>query len=100
MSPFSLKASSSALSAVERPPASCEFLSGANGAATPTEFAALSELRKPCAQRLRTLLEHPGIWRGTSVARTEVLSSGFPALDERLPSGGWPRSGLIEILTP
>jgi len=46
------------------------------------------------------LLEHPAIWRGTSVARTEVLSSGFAALDERLPGGGWPRSGLIEILTP
>jgi hypothetical protein len=49
---------------------------------------------------LARLLEHPGIWRGTSVARVEVLSSGFDALDERLPGGGWPRNGLIEILTP
>jgi hypothetical protein len=49
---------------------------------------------------LARLLEHPGIWRGTSVARTEVLSSGFAALDERLPGGGWPRSGLVEVLTP
>ena len=49
---------------------------------------------------LARLLEYPGIWRGTSVARTEVLSSGFAALDERLPGGGWPRSGLIEILAP
>src|SRR5215813_10177337 len=47
---------------------------------------------------LARLLEHPGIWRGTSAARTEVLSTGFRALDERLPGGGWPRSGLIEIL--
>jgi hypothetical protein len=47
---------------------------------------------------LARLLEHPAIWRGTSVARAEVLSSGFGALDERLPGGGWPRSGLIEIL--
>jgi protein ImuA len=47
---------------------------------------------------LARLLEHPSIWRGTSVARTEVLSSGFAALDERLPGGGWPRNGLIEIL--
>ena len=47
---------------------------------------------------LARLLEHPAIWRGTSVARTEVLSSGFSTLDERLPGGGWPRSGLIEIL--
>src|SRR5215813_11808851 len=47
---------------------------------------------------LARLLEHPAIWRGTSAARTEVLSTGFHALDERLPGGGWPRSGLIEIL--
>jgi hypothetical protein len=52
------------------------------------------------SSELAQLLEHPGIWRGTSVARTEVLSSGFAALDERLPGGGWPRSGLIEILAP
>src|SRR5262249_61207439 len=47
---------------------------------------------------LARLLEHPAIWRGTSVARTEVLPTGFSALDDRLPGGGWPRSGLIEIL--
>src|SRR5262249_34086412 len=47
---------------------------------------------------LSRLLEHPAIWRGTSVARTEVLSTGYSALDERLPGKGWPRSGLIEIL--
>jgi hypothetical protein len=47
---------------------------------------------------LARLLEHPAIWRGTSVARTEVLPTGFGALDERLPGKGWPRSGLIEIL--
>jgi hypothetical protein len=52
------------------------------------------------SSELARLLEHPGIWRGTSVARSEVLSSGFHALDERLPGGGWPRSGLVEILTP
>jgi hypothetical protein len=49
---------------------------------------------------LARLLEHPAIWRGTSVAQTEVLPSGFDALDERLPGRGWPRSGLIEILVP
>jgi hypothetical protein len=47
---------------------------------------------------LARLLEHPAIWRGTSVARMEMLSTGFSALDERLPGRGWPRSGLIEIL--
>lgn len=49
---------------------------------------------------LARLLEHPAIWRGTSAARTEVLPTGFAALDERLPGNGWPRSGLIEILVP
>jgi hypothetical protein len=51
------------------------------------------------AAKLARLLEHPAIWRGRSTARLEVLPSGFAALDERLPGQGWPRSGLIEILT-
>jgi hypothetical protein len=48
--------------------------------------------------KLARLLEHPAIWRGRSAARPDVLSSGFAALDAQLPGGGWPRSGLIEIL--
>src|SRR5579871_5741942 len=51
------------------------------------------------APKLARLLEHPAIWRGRSAARLEVLPSGFAALDERLPGKGWPRTGLIEILT-
>jgi hypothetical protein len=51
------------------------------------------------APKLARLLEHPAIWRGRSAARLEVRPTGFAALDERLPGGGWPRSGLIEILT-
>ena len=51
------------------------------------------------ASKLGLLLEHPAIWRGRSAARLAVLPSGFTALDERLPGKGWPRSGLIEILT-
>src|ERR1700756_5217819 len=50
------------------------------------------------APKLARLLEHPAIWRGRSAARLEVLPSGFAALEERLRGGGWPRSGLIEIL--
>lgn len=49
--------------------------------------------------KLARLLEHPALWRGRSAARLAVLPSGFTALDERLPGQGWPRSGLIEILT-
>jgi len=46
------------------------------------------------------LLEHPAIWRGRSAARADVLPTGFAALDECLPGGGWPRTGLIELLIP
>jgi cell division inhibitor SulA/protein ImuA len=49
--------------------------------------------------KLARLLEHPAIWRGRSAAHLPVLPSGFAALDERLPGGGWPRTGLTEILS-
>jgi hypothetical protein len=49
--------------------------------------------------RLAQLLEHPAIWRGRSAARIPVLPTGFPALDESLPGGGWPSAGIVEILT-
>ncbi len=45
------------------------------------------------------LLQHPALWRGRSAAPAAGLSSGFAALDAVLPGGGWPRQGLIEILT-
>jgi protein ImuA len=47
---------------------------------------------------LARLLEHPAIWRGRSAARREALATGYAALDASLPGGGWPRTGLIEIL--
>jgi hypothetical protein len=47
---------------------------------------------------LARLLEHPAIWRGRSAARAEVLPTGYAAFDACLPGGGWPRTGLIEIL--
>lgn len=64
--------------------------------AHPTEV--LSE--PDCPSALESLLQHPGIWRGRSAAHIDVVSSGFPALDAALPGGGWPRTGLIEILIP
>lgn len=48
---------------------------------------------------LDELTRHPGLWRGGSVARGGGLSTGFPALDEILPGGGWPAPGLVEILS-
>ncbi len=49
---------------------------------------------------LDQVLQHPGIWRGDQLAQTdaEVLPTGYPALDEQLPGGGWPRGALTEIL--
>jgi hypothetical protein len=49
---------------------------------------------------LEQLLGHPAIWRGRSTAPTDTLSTGFSALDAGLPGGGWPCTGLVEILTP
>ncbi|MGH8227884.1 MAG: translesion DNA synthesis-associated protein ImuA [Steroidobacteraceae bacterium] len=53
----------------------------------------------PADPRLAALLAHPAIWRGRSAIRPHIVPTGFPALDERLPGGGWPRVGLVEILT-
>jgi hypothetical protein len=50
--------------------------------------------------QLQELLAHPSVWRGRSRAAVETLSTGFAALDAGLPGGGWPRHGLVEILTP
>ncbi len=51
-------------------------------------------------QQLRELLAHPSVWRGRSRAVVPTLSTGYAALDAGLPGGGWPRHGLVEILTP
>ena len=51
-------------------------------------------------QQLQELLAHPSVWRGRSRAAVETFSTGFAELDAGLPGGGWPRHGLVEILTP
>jgi hypothetical protein len=51
-------------------------------------------------RQLDELLAHPSLWRGRSRAAIATLSTGYPELDAGLPGGGWPRHGLIEILTP
>ena len=50
--------------------------------------------------QLAELLAHPSVWRGRSRAALETLPTGFAALDAGLPGGGWPRHGLVEVLTP
>ena len=44
--------------------------------------------------------QHPGIWRGSELARTGCpgIATGFAALDAELPGGGWPCAALTEIL--
>jgi hypothetical protein len=52
------------------------------------------------SEPLERLLQHPSLWRGRNLARAETFPSGFAALDAALPGGGWPRTGLIEVLVP
>jgi hypothetical protein len=50
-------------------------------------------------KQLAELLGHPSVWRGRSRAQIDTVSTGFTALDAGLPGGGWPRAGLVEVLT-
>ncbi len=54
----------------------------------------------PREQQLAELLAHPSVWRGRSRAHIATVDTGFDALDAGLPGGGWPRAGLVEVLTP
>lgn len=48
---------------------------------------------------LDKLLENPRVWRGHNQAHAPGgLASGYEALDNHLPGGGWPQSALTEIL--
>src|SRR5579871_30016 len=50
------------------------------------------------AESIRALLQNSSqLWRGGEIARVEARSSGYAALDARLPGGGWPVGALIEI---
>ena len=49
--------------------------------------------------QLEALLRHPSLWRGRGAAVADGLPTGFAALDAVLPGGGWPRQGLVEIIT-
>ena len=47
---------------------------------------------------LDELFRRASIWRAGDLPAAAGLASGFPALDAILPGGGWPRTGLTEIL--
>ncbi len=48
---------------------------------------------------LQELMQRAGMWRGGELPPLATRPTGFEGLDAILPGGGWPRSGLIEILT-
>lgn len=50
---------------------------------------------------LEELLRHPQIWRASDACQPhpEGMSTGYPALDALLPSAGWPRDTLIELIS-
>ena len=45
---------------------------------------------------------NPNLWRGCDMAGQGDfgIPTGFPGLDNILPGRGWPRRGLIEVVTP
>ncbi len=50
---------------------------------------------------LEALLESRQVWRGQPAPRAPSNQpTGFSALDQALPDGGWPETGLIELLLP
>lgn len=50
---------------------------------------------------LSPLLESRRVWHGRArPATVDGIPSGWPALDEALPQGGWPAHALSEILLP
>ena len=46
-------------------------------------------------------LHQLNVWEQPSVSGSSlVTASGIPVLDDMLPCGGWPKSGLVEIILP
>ncbi len=55
--------------------------------------------------QLTPVLQHPAIWRANDQLRDrpqsrETIATGFALLDQALPGGGLPETGLTEILCP
>lgn len=49
---------------------------------------------------LDELLKQPHLWQGHHYQGLQGIKSGFVALDQVLPNGGWPQDGLIEVVSP
>ncbi|MFL9908332.1 translesion DNA synthesis-associated protein ImuA [Paraburkholderia sp. RL17-337-BIB-A] len=43
---------------------------------------------------------HPSLWRASQLARGRgnAIDTGYPTLSAKLPDGGWPLGGLVELL--
>ncbi|MDQ1817281.1 translesion DNA synthesis-associated protein ImuA [Massilia sp. CCM 9210] len=43
---------------------------------------------------------HPALWRASQLARcaARCIDTGFPALSNQLPGGGWPTGTLVDVL--
>lgn len=68
----------------------------------PRAGEAYSACAKSGEQIDRLLHRNPKLWRGCDLAGqgTHGHSTGFEELDDILPGRGWPKSGLLEIITP
>ncbi|MEX0964624.1 MAG: translesion DNA synthesis-associated protein ImuA [Pseudohongiellaceae bacterium] len=55
-----------------------------------------------CSELDELLQSNPELWRGCELAGqgTHGRSTGFSQLDAILPGRGWPKKGLIEVITP
>lgn len=47
---------------------------------------------------LQALMQRAGIWRAGELSTAAAVPTGFSALDAVLPGGGWPQTGVTEIL--
>ncbi|MFM2118549.1 MAG: hypothetical protein RL722_17 [Pseudomonadota bacterium] len=73
----------------------------------PSSLSSLPSALHPSLDAPSDLLERlpagldAALWRGSDLGRsgTPVWSSGFAALDQELPGGGWPTRSLTELLT-
>ena len=68
------------------------------GALGPRPVSPRSAVRQPLAPESL----HPALWLGHQLGRQadQGVASGFPLLDAQLPSRGWPRRTLTELLLP
>ena len=54
------------------------------------------------AQVEKLLQENPALWRMKDFGRysPQGMTTGYPQLDSILPEQGWPKSTLVEVITP